>query len=98
MNDVKFRFTPDIFIRLGEELNPSPSNGIIELIRNSYDADSSVCDVMFIYRNHMNIIKITDDGDGMSLEDIQNGWFVLGKSKKRKKRTRLGRIPVGDKV
>ena len=97
MNDVKFRFSPDIFIRLGEELNPSPSNGIIELIRNSYDANATSCEVKFNYWNYKNIIQIIDNGDGMSLDDIQNGWFILGKSKKVKEKTRLGRIPVGDK-
>ncbi len=97
MKDVKFRFAPEIFIRLGEELNPSPSGGLIELIRNSYDADSSVCTVHFEYYNYKNVISIVDDGNGMSLDDIRNGWFILGKSKKSKKRTRLGRIPIGDK-
>lgn len=97
MKDVKFRFAPEIFIRLGEELNPSPSSGLIELIRNSYDADASVCKVNFEYCNYKNVISIVDDGNGMSLDDIRNGWFVLGKSKKSKEKTRLGRIPIGDK-
>ena len=37
---VNFKFSPDILIRLGEELISNPEHGIIELVKNSYDADA----------------------------------------------------------
>lgn len=96
---MHFRFSSDILKRLGEELNPSPAQGIIELVKNSYDADAINCVVEI-----KNIdkpggsVKISDDGIGMTYDDIQNGWFVIGKSPKDiGALTRLGRIPAGSK-
>lgn len=98
MSKIGFRFSPDILRRLGEELNPSPARGIIELVRNSYDADARRCQIDLRNTGQAGgTISITDDGDGMNLEDIEDGWFLLGRSKKTREATRLGRIPVGDK-
>jgi signal transduction histidine kinase len=93
------KFSTAILSRLGEELNPHPDQGIIELIRNSYDADARKCTVKLINTNKQNgSIQIIDDGVGMDLGAISKGWLVLGRSEKKgKKRTALGRIPVGDK-
>lgn len=98
MSKIPFRFSPDILRRLGEELNPSPARGIIELVRNSYDADARRCQIDLSETDQAGgTISITDDGDGMNLKDIEDGWFLLGRSKKTREATRLGRIPVGDK-
>jgi hypothetical protein len=35
------RFAADVLRRLGEELNPSPEQGMLELVRNAYDADAT---------------------------------------------------------
>ena len=94
------KFAPDTLARLGEELIPNPDQGIIELVRNSYDADASTCTVDFSQADSKSIITIKDTGDGMDLDAIRNGWFVLGHSAKAddtNKRTRKGRLPVGDK-
>ncbi len=94
------RFAPDILRRLGEELIPNPEQGIIELIKNSYDADSKTCIVSF--ENILEpggSIKLEDEGDGMSENDLLNGFLVLGRSRKDPtvKTKSLGRLPVGDK-
>ncbi len=94
------KFAPDTLARLGEELIPNPDQGIIELVRNSYDADASTCTVDFSQAESKSVITIKDTGDGMDLDAIRNGWFVLGHSSKAdevNKRTRKGRLPVGDK-
>jgi signal transduction histidine kinase len=94
------KFAPDTLARLGEELIPNPDQGIIELVRNSYDADARTCIVDFSQVESKSIITIKDSGDGMDLNAIRNGWFVLGHSEKAddaNKRTRKGRLPVGDK-
>jgi len=41
----RLRFSTAILRLLGEELNPSPDQGILELIKNSYDADAKRCTV-----------------------------------------------------
>ncbi len=41
MSKVHFRFSTGLLRRLGEELNPSLERGLIELVKNSYDADAT---------------------------------------------------------
>ena len=96
-----FRFAPDIFVRLGEELIPNPEQGIIELVKNSYDADAQTCTVKLDGTDtEGGTILISDDGVGMDMDAISNGWLVLGRSTKvseREPTRKFGRLPVGDK-
>ncbi|HCE1574325.1 TPA: ATP-binding protein [Vibrio parahaemolyticus] len=93
------KFAPSILSRLGEELLPNFDQGIIELVRNSYDADALKCTVTL--NNIMDpggSIFIEDNGIGMDESSISNGWLVLGHSSKRDAgTTKRGRIQVGDK-
>lgn len=104
MAKASLRFASDLLRRLGEELNPSPVNGIIELVKNSYDADSTTCNVTLIQPRELNgtvipgSLTIEDWGDGMTEQDFRDGWLVVGRSRKsRTNTTRLGRRPAGDK-
>ncbi len=99
MTEASIRFATDILRRLGEELNPSIEHGILELAKNSHDADATECTVeLFNVGEPNGSIIVHDNGDGMTPDAILNGWLVLGKSgKNTKKRTRLGRIPAGNK-
>jgi signal transduction histidine kinase len=92
-------FAPEILRRLGEELVPHADQGIVELARNSYDANATTC-VISLDRVDApgGSVTITDNGDGMSRSDIAEGWLVLGRSSKdRRSLTRLNRVPAGDK-
>ncbi|QDU41713.1 Nitrogen fixation regulatory protein [Symmachiella dynata] len=99
MTIARIRFAPDILRRLGEELNPHPAVGIIELVKNAYDADARKCTVTLTDVDDAGgQVEISDNGDGMTVEQIKHGWLVLGHSQKEKNhRTRLGRIPAGSK-
>ncbi len=96
---MHFKFSPNILNRLGEELIPNPDQGIIELVKNAYDADATKCTVELIDTNNIGgSIIISDNGTGMDTDAISDGWLVLGRSKKAaRKPTQLGRLPVGDK-
>jgi signal transduction histidine kinase len=93
------RFSPYILKRLGEELNPNPDHGLIELVRNAFDADAHTCRIRLENVDQANgRIVIEDDGVGMNEEGIENHWLVLGQSAKSVDTpTKLGRIPVGSK-
>ena len=93
------RFAPSILARLGEELVPHPDQGIIELAKNAYDADARTCRVMLHdVLQPGGTVTVSDDGDGMTVQQIRAGWLVLGRSAKDpSRRTRLGRLPVGQK-
>ena len=99
MSTATFRFSTDILRRLGEELITSFDQGIVELVKNSYDADAIECVVELVNTETLGgTVKITDDGDGMTIEDIRDGWLLLGRSRKDpRKRTRLNRLPAGSK-
>lgn len=96
---MHFKFSPNILNRLGEELIPNPDQGIIELVKNSYDADATECTVELVNTHTTGgSIILSDNGVGMDLAAISDGWLVLGRSKKAAREpTALGRLPVGDK-
>jgi signal transduction histidine kinase len=96
---MHFKFSPKILQRLGEELVPNPDQGIIELVKNSYDADATECTVELINTSAIGgSIIISDNGFGMDKNAISEGWLVLGRSKKAiREVTKLGRLPVGNK-
>ncbi|WP_276372169.1 sensor histidine kinase [Chryseolinea sp. H1M3-3] len=97
--EAQIRFSTQIIRRLGEELNPSIDQSILELVKNSYDADAKSCTVeLYSITEIGGTIKIKDDGKGMDEGDIINGWLVLGESSKSNVgRTELNRIPAGNK-
>ncbi|NHZ93821.1 GHKL domain-containing protein [Massilia sp. CCM 8733] len=99
MTTASFRFSPAILSRLGEELNQSADQSILELVKNSYDANANSCTIRLTNTTEIGgEISIIDDGDGMDATAIQNGWLVLGKSSKSNTvETRLGRRPAGSK-
>lgn len=94
-----FKFSPKILARLGEELNQTFEQSIIELVKNSYDADARVCKVKLTGTLHAGgEIQVEDDGVGMDPAQIINSWLVLGSSSKNSiTTTRKGRFPAGNK-
>ena len=99
MNKSRLRFSTEIVRRLGEELNPSLDKGVLELVKNAYDADATECRVeLHNTESAGGTVVVKDNGNGMTVDDIINGWLVLGRSTKtQQQRTRLDRIPAGSK-
>jgi signal transduction histidine kinase len=99
MADARIRFAPDILRRLGEELNPSIDQGLVELAKNAYDADAHYCEIELIDTDQPGgSIRVHDDGRGMTADDIAHGFLVVGRSRKPAgRKTPGGRIPAGSK-
>lgn len=77
------RFAPEILVRLGEELIPHPDLGVIELVRNAYDADAEYCNVTLTNASQPGgTLVVEDNGDGMTAEDIRDGFLLIGRSTK----------------
>lgn len=93
------RFAPSIIARLGEELVSHPDQGLIELAKNAYDADAHACRITLSETTQQGgEVTVCDDGDGMTAQQIREGWLVVGRSGKDPMgTTRLGRLPVGQK-
>src|SRR5260370_3735062 len=76
---LSFTVESRIIRELGERLVKQPEIAIIELIKNSYDADSKSCTISHRYPEE---ILIQDDGHGMTLDEFKNGWMRIGTSSK----------------
>lgn len=63
---------------LGERLVRRPETALVELIKNSYDADANECRV----ERGRDTLIISDDGKGMTLDDFQNAWMRIGTASK----------------
>lgn len=88
---------------LGEHLIKDAAIGLLELIKNSYDADATQVDVIMIalHKTDGKII-IRDNGCGMSTETFLNRWMnpasgYKERQKQQDARTSLGRLPLGEK-
>jgi signal transduction histidine kinase len=94
------RFAPTILARLGEELIPHPDQGILELVRNAYDADAPDCTITLTDTSDPGgTVVVSDSGEGMTPDQISDGWLVLGRSIKQpaERTPRFNRLPVGEK-
>lgn len=96
----RLRFSPSILARLGEELVPDADQGVMELVKNAYDADATRCRVQLKQTNLFGgSIQVTDDGAGMTAQDLKQGFLIVGRSRKDSagQTKRFGRVTVGDK-
>ncbi|MEN2489038.1 sensor histidine kinase [Flavobacterium sp. B11] len=83
---------------LGRENFSNPEGAIIELVKNSYDADAKNCLVVFdivfetekdnegkekkVLKNELSQIFIIDNGEGMTKDVIENQWMKIGTGNK----------------
>lgn len=74
-------------IHLGRESIKNHTTALIELVKNSYDADANVVEIDIIAESENNYIRISDDGDGMTEQDIDDKWLRIGFSHKKKEKS-----------
>ncbi|MEU0933204.1 ATP-binding protein [Embleya sp. NPDC005971] len=95
------RFSPQILRRIGEELVQHPDYGVMELVRNAYDADARNCHIRLADAAEPGgSLRVVDDGDGMTAEDLALSFLLIGSSVKTHdgaRYTRSGRRKVGEK-
>lgn len=83
---LKWRFDISTFRLIGRDLITDRVTALFELVKNCYDANAQNVNVILenIGVGKKNpIIRIEDDGYGMSFDDIKNKWMVIGTSSKR---------------
>lgn len=100
-NTLHFDIHASIVFQLGESLISDEEQAIVELVKNSFDADATYANIT-IDTNNGGSIVIEDNGLGMDLDAIQRGWLTISNSLKRafkneNKVTPKGRTPLGDK-
>lgn len=85
---------------LGDELISSEIVALIELVKNSYDADATRVLIRFVgpLNQGTGYIQVIDDGHGMELATIQNSWMEPATNhKKRARWSNKGRRLLGEK-
>ena len=113
MKDPKFDINPHVIRQLGAELVTDQTTALMELVKNSYDADADYVKITIntkdtlneqdlFYPNKKGYIIVDDNGFGMDEDTILNSWLVISYSNKRpvngiKPKTPKGRTPLGDK-
>lgn len=105
MSKGKQAFTPKarLIQILGEHLIKDATVGLLELVKNSYDADATNVEIVMSGLNTPNgKITIRDNGSGMDLQTFMDKWMNPAsghkqQQKERQSRTKLGRLPLGEK-
>ena len=100
MAKIPFKVSARAGKLLGRENFSNPEGAIIELVKNSYDADSKNCFVFFdvptekikdsdgkefeIPLKEKSTLFIIDNGEGMTEEVIKEHWMQIGTGNKEK--------------
>jgi hypothetical protein len=102
--DPAFRPRARLVAILGEHLISDQAVGLIELVKNCYDADATEVTIELLNLNDPvnTTVTITDNGCGMSLDDVTGKWLSPAvdhkeKSKQAHRLSPLGRLPIGEK-
>ena len=85
---------------IGRENFANAEGAIVELVKNTYDADSRVCFVVFDIQNdkHTSSIFIIDHGEGMTEDVISKHWMTIGTNDKLNNAfSKNGRVKSGAK-
>ncbi|MBC7816147.1 MAG: ATP-binding protein, partial [Planctomycetaceae bacterium] len=88
-----------VAMQLGRESISSSVTAILELVKNSYDADAARVRIRFrgLGTNDA-LLVVEDNGRGMTLNQLRDHWMVIGTANKaRVRKTRKGRTPTGEK-
>lgn len=103
----KLHFKTNIQIKsiIGKDLINDDNIAILELVKNSFDADAKRVDISFynIKRDLFNEpssisqLIIRDNGEGMNLDDIREKWLNIAYSEKKKNTRQHNRMMAGAK-
>jgi len=92
---ISFAVEPRLLRELGERLVKTREVALIELVKNSYDADAPSCDI----RLSDNEIVVRDTGTGIPFAVFEEGWMRIGTAYKTRsdRSVRYGRPVTGEK-
>jgi signal transduction histidine kinase len=107
--DLHFKTNIQLKSIIGKDLINDDNIAILELVKNSFDADAKRVDISFfnLKNNDDKIVKdfsdktsrllIVDNGLGMDLSDIQNKWLNIAFSAKKSNSRQHNRMMAGAK-
>lgn len=94
-----------LLLQLGDKLIKNENIALLELIKNSYDADSRWAKVKLrnVEDKNKGYIEILDEGEGMDIKIIEDIWLEPGSDykedlfRKRVRTPKYLRLPIGEK-
>lgn len=82
-DNIRFSVDAGVIDRLGQELVARQETAVSELVKNAYDADSVEVTLTFIDSKEVGgTLKIKDDGDGMTRDELINGFMRISSTDK----------------
>ena len=102
---VNFKPRARLLLQLGDQLIKNVNIALVELVKNSYDADANVVNVYMEHPDNEEngVIIIEDNGSGMSAETVENVWLEPGSDfksiqiKNKIYSPKYNRLPIGEK-
>ncbi len=82
MEHKNFSVDARTVLMLGRDSIKDPTTAVLELVKNSYDADATKVEIDIMSQPESSI-RISDNGSGMSEQDVDDYWLRLGFSQKR---------------
>ncbi|SDY38821.1 ATP-binding protein [Acinetobacter kyonggiensis] len=105
--EEKFEFKPRarLLAQLGDQLIKNEHIAVVELVKNSYDADATFCRIELddFMDKEKGSITILDNGNGMDISVVKNAWLEPGSDSKldEDKKPKISpiyqRLPIGEK-
>ena len=99
-SELELRFDPNTIEHLGVSLYSQLPSVLSELISNSWDADAENVEIDFHDRNGEKRIVVIDDGEGMSFDELNDSYLVIGRNRRKHGKsltTNKGRKVIGKK-
>lgn len=95
-----FKTRARLIYQLGEQLIKSESVALLELVKNAYDADASVCTVKINRPDDKDLgsIVLEDDGIGMDYDILMNSWLEVGTDDKADRKQKGYRSPKFNRI
>lgn len=79
-----FKVDARTILTLGRDSIKDHTTAVVELVKNSYDADAKIVEIELSCRpGNPNFVRIADNGEGMSELEVENNWLRIGFSGKR---------------
>jgi len=100
MAELVLKFDPNTIEHLGISLYSKLPSVLSELVSNSWDADAAIVSIDFVDKDSKKEIIYTDDGDGMTFDELNNKYLVIGRNRRQgvtKTTTSKGRKVIGKK-
>lgn len=94
----KFTIDARLILQLGRDSIKDHSTALVELVKNSFDADASKVEVEIYNKGNNRHIRVADNGFGMTESEIDTNWLRIGFSEKKNAKTsKKGRRKTGEK-